>query len=304
MSWKASAAVKELRQDGQGKTLTPSEKCLLYTLADYYDEERQCAWPSVKRAANESMISERQASRIINDLQKRGILLVEHRKNDTSLYRFQFGPYIKIEVEIPAEGGDNLSVPKELTPVTHDGHGPTKTGGGGDIAMSDEPPIAVKEPSTTYLFDLGSNGSNGSSQKGFDLSTSKKKNTGKPKPGRRFAPVEEVVAGLTEDPWEREKMPRIWKFYLEKTGKAESYMPSPERIKLGIERLRDLVNFYGGDKNKALKNYAVAIQNLANDEFLSGNNDRGKVYQEFDDHLCKDWKTFDKRLFPREKEAS
>lgn len=300
MSWKASAAVKDLRQDSQGKTLTPSEKCFLYTLADYYDEERRCAWPSVKRAASESMISERQASRIISDLQKRGIFTVEHRKNDTSLYRFQFGPYVKIEVEIPpgetGGGGDNMALSKELPPVTHDGPRPTENGVRGDIATAYKPPVTSKEPPTT-LFDQGSNGHSGN---GVALGTSKKKPAcGKPKPGRRFDSAEAVVAKLTDDPWEREKIPLIWTYYCQQTDRGETYAPTEERIKLGIERLRDLVSLYRGDKDKARAGFRIAIDNLANNKFLAGENDRQTEYRDFGKHLCRNWEVFERRMLEK-----
>jgi len=144
------------------------------------------------------------------------------------------------------------------------------------------------------LFDLGSNGSGNGRR-----SSVKKKKSEKPEPGRRFASVEEVVASLTDNPWEREKMPRIWDYYCQQTERSGSYIPTAERLKVGIERLRDLVNMYKGDQQKALKNYKTAIDNLASDEFLSGKNDRNKEYRDFDAHLCKNWPTFEKRLFPR-----
>jgi hypothetical protein len=88
MSWNASAAVKRLLKESQGVPLTPVAKCLLYTLADYHNDELGFAFPSVKRLSDESLMSERTAQYHLRDLSKRGVLTIEQRKQKTSLYRF------------------------------------------------------------------------------------------------------------------------------------------------------------------------------------------------------------------------
>lgn len=119
-----------------------------------------------------------------------------------------------------------------------------------------------------------------------------------PEPRKRkaFLPFGEGLAKLTKDEWELEKLPKIWTFFNERTDRNGTYASTPLRIKMGLERLRDAVEFCNGDKTKALKLFKLAIDNLADDEFLAGKNDREKKYQEWDDHLCKDWKTFEKRF--------
>ncbi len=155
--------------------------------------------------------------------------------------------------------------------------------------MSHEPPYRTDSEPSTLLFDQKSNlNGNGSS------SSPKKKHTGKPKPGRNFLSVEDVVASLTDDPWEREKMPLIWKYYCLKTERGDGYQPTEKRLRLGIERLRDLVNFSG--KEGAREGFRLAIDNLAANDFLAGNNDRQTEYREFDKHLCKDWETLELRM--------
>lgn len=273
MSWKASAAVKDLRQDSQGKTLTPSEKCLLYTLADYYHEESQCAWPSIKRAASESMISERQASRIISDLQQRGILDVEHRKNDTSVYRFKFGPYVKIEIEIPPEetggGGDNLSLPKELPGVTGDGHGPTKTGGGGDIAMSDEPPLTAIEPKRTNTHQNGS----------------------KPEKG----PV--PVLFSQEEMDKQDPVVRVWVWYHRVLERGGAYTLTDRRREKGRVVFKHALKLSNGNAEAAAQLMRLAVDNMAASAFHVE-----KGFVSWEKNLFKSVEQFEEWIDPMEKE--
>ena len=115
----------------------------------------------------------------------------------------------------------------------------------------------------------------------------------------RFSTAEEMVNKLTEDPWEQEKLPRIWKYYCERTERAHGYTPSELRIKKGLSRLRELVRWANGDRGNALKAFKLAIDNLAEDEFLSGKNDRHREYRDWHDHLCKSWECFEKRLLAK-----
>lgn len=71
MSWKASGWAKEVRG------ISRSEKLLLMILADYYDEERGYAWPTVSRLASEACLSYRQSIRLLKKLQERGIIAIE-----------------------------------------------------------------------------------------------------------------------------------------------------------------------------------------------------------------------------------
>jgi hypothetical protein len=141
VSWKASAFVKELTHTPSGRKLLPSEKCLLYTLADYYDEERGNAWPSMDRLGTESLVSSRQCRRLIRALEKDQILIVESGDKGKS-NRYRFVNYVK-------KGTDNLSYPvlAKATPDVRGGR-TQLCPGGADIAMSAEPPIQPEvEPS-------------------------------------------------------------------------------------------------------------------------------------------------------------
>ena len=82
MSWRASGYVKRLRLN-----LTRSEKFLLLCLADYYDEERACAWPSVATLAADALMSERQARSCIGRLEASGYLHVVRIPGRISLYQ-------------------------------------------------------------------------------------------------------------------------------------------------------------------------------------------------------------------------
>jgi hypothetical protein len=121
----------------------------------------------------------------------------------------------------------------------------------------------------------------------------------KPKPAgkvRTFAPVEEMVARLTVDPWEREKLPRIWAYYLERTERTVGYMATELRMKKGLARLRESVAWAGGNKGNALRAWKLVIDNVADDPFLSGENDRHTRYQDWVDHITKSWECWEKRL--------
>lgn len=121
---------------------------------------------------------------------------------------------------------------------------------------------------------------------------------------RTFAPVEEMVARLTKDEWEREKLPRIFRYYCERTERGVGYMATELRMKKGLARLRELVAWARGEteqekKGNALRAFKLAIDHLADDEFLSGKNDRHKEFRDWVDHLTKSWECFERRLLSR-----
>lgn len=141
MSWKASGFVKELIHTPCGRKLLPSEKCILYTLADYYDEEKGAAWPSIERLAKESLLSQRQCSRLIASLEEAGMLLVERPKNGTNKYRF--GRY---NGQKPP---DNMSGGEKVTPVMDDTPHQTPATKPPDIAMAAKPSLTASEPESS-----------------------------------------------------------------------------------------------------------------------------------------------------------
>lgn len=150
MSWKASGFVKELTHTPSGRKLSPSEKCLLYTLADYYDEERGYAWPSRLRLSKESLVSERNCSRLVTKLEEDGVLLVIRSKDDTNHYHFcGFGGtptatpsanLSRAQLVTPAPDG-TTQVPPRVEP--------------GDTAMAPKPSRAVNEPESSSPTSLG-----------------------------------------------------------------------------------------------------------------------------------------------------
>ena len=81
MSWRASAYVKGLRTG-----ITRGEKLLLLCLADYYDDERRMAWPTVMTLAGDALMSERQARQCIGALERKGLLSVERTPGRSNAY--------------------------------------------------------------------------------------------------------------------------------------------------------------------------------------------------------------------------
>jgi hypothetical protein len=85
MSWKATALVKDIT-----KGISPAEKLLLFVLADYHNTVKKVCWPSLKVLAEESLMSERNASRLLDALVTKGILsrVVGMGRGNTTLYSF------------------------------------------------------------------------------------------------------------------------------------------------------------------------------------------------------------------------
>lgn len=84
MSWKATAYVKTITEN-----ITAAEKLLLFVLSDYYNDHQEVAWPSIARLAEESLLSERQAQRLLADLETKGFLSrTSRRGRKTTQYSF------------------------------------------------------------------------------------------------------------------------------------------------------------------------------------------------------------------------
>ena len=80
MSWKASGWAKT--QQG----ISPREKLVLLVLADYVDESRGYAFPSLNRLADESLTSLRHVQRILRSLEKKGKVRIERVSGAGSRY--------------------------------------------------------------------------------------------------------------------------------------------------------------------------------------------------------------------------
>jgi hypothetical protein len=85
LSWKAANYVKELVTG-----ITPAEKLLLFVLSDYHNTVKRICWPSLKTIAEEALMSERNASRLLESLERKGILhrVVGTGRGKTTCYRF------------------------------------------------------------------------------------------------------------------------------------------------------------------------------------------------------------------------
>ena len=106
MSHQASAYVKGLLRD----QVTRPQKLLLMVLADYHNTETQLSYPSLERLALESLVDERAARRILNELEGRIIERVpgQGRGNHTA-YRFiaidkEIGGYVTPFLRAGKEG--------------------------------------------------------------------------------------------------------------------------------------------------------------------------------------------------------
>lgn len=92
MSIHATAWAKAQTVAPSGDRITRSEKLLLLCIADYFNQERGYAWPSVARLGTEAMLSERHVRNLLASLTRKGVLAVEHRIGATSRYRLPAMP--------------------------------------------------------------------------------------------------------------------------------------------------------------------------------------------------------------------
>lgn len=85
LSWKATAYVKEITEN-----ISPSEKLLLFVLADYHNTAKAVCWPSLPTLAREALMSERQATRILGQLEGKNLLRRVRPRggHQTTLYQF------------------------------------------------------------------------------------------------------------------------------------------------------------------------------------------------------------------------
>jgi hypothetical protein len=85
MSWKATAFVKDLREN-----LTVPEKFVLLILADYHRSDDKVAWPSVSTLAYDCLMEERSVSRILSRLEEKQFIrrLAGCGRGKMSVYQF------------------------------------------------------------------------------------------------------------------------------------------------------------------------------------------------------------------------
>lgn len=92
MSWAATAYAQKLRRASNGEPITIGEKLIMIILANYYNEEKGFAWPSLSRLADETLYSRRGLVSALQSLERKGLLhIVRHpdaTKRVTNHYRF------------------------------------------------------------------------------------------------------------------------------------------------------------------------------------------------------------------------
>jgi hypothetical protein len=141
MSWRASAWVKTLTTHGDGTRLTAREKLLLFVLADYHNDERDCAWAGLTTLATNCLTSRRHVVTLISQLESKGTIRIERRKGGSNFYFF---------VGLTREATSSVrkartSTAREATSlVTREvATAPTR-----EVATAPEPPLNRQEPKT------------------------------------------------------------------------------------------------------------------------------------------------------------
>jgi hypothetical protein len=88
LSWRASAFVKPLTKHQDGTPLTAREKLILFVLADSHNDDYDCAWPSVRRAASQSLTSTSRFMDLIKRMESRGTIRIERHEGKSNRYYF------------------------------------------------------------------------------------------------------------------------------------------------------------------------------------------------------------------------
>ena len=131
MSWEAHAHVIQLTN------VTRTEKLLLYALAHYHSNKRDEAWPSVPTLARDSLMSPRQAIRVLDSLEKKGVLVIERRTGRANVYRFVSNPDPTGDIAMSRVAASTSDI--AMSPVTNETS---------DTAMSRVPVTFSKGPVT------------------------------------------------------------------------------------------------------------------------------------------------------------
>jgi hypothetical protein len=139
MSWEASAYVSKLITTPSGEKLTRSEKILALLLADRHNIDYDIAWPSVRKLAEQALMSERRARDLLHSLERKGVITIERRwlgpqQCATNLYRFP---------GLPLQGGGAIAAPRrKSSPARHCPRvGQASLPQGGAIAVAEEPTL-------------------------------------------------------------------------------------------------------------------------------------------------------------------
>lgn len=131
MSWKASAYVKEITDN-----ITPSEKLVLFVLADYHNTAQKAAWPSLIELAEHSLCTKPGLCRILARLEQAGFIqrVTGGGKGKRTQYRF---PHL--------DGNGNSGLPLEQTQtVTEKAPNSNPNSNPSDIAIKEERCVTVE----------------------------------------------------------------------------------------------------------------------------------------------------------------
>ncbi len=103
MSHEATKYVKGLVMAPDGSTFKAAEKAVLMVLADSYNEEVGCAWPSMKKVANSCSISDRYCRQLIEGLERKEVIrrIFSRRELDRSQTTNEY-TFRALERAIPA----------------------------------------------------------------------------------------------------------------------------------------------------------------------------------------------------------
>lgn len=115
-----------------GSKLTAREKLLLFVLADYHNDDRDCAWAGLTVLAVHSLTSRRHLITLLEILERKGTLYIERRTQNTNLYRF---PLMSRAVASPV-ASEVASLPSELLALG----GEVSASLGSAVATAPKPP--------------------------------------------------------------------------------------------------------------------------------------------------------------------
>jgi phage replication O-like protein O len=89
----------------------------------------------------------------------------------------------------------------------------------------------------------------------------------------------------------------VWDFYIERLGKEPKLLTfTPKRQQKGLKRLQEARAKTGGDLGKAVELMTMAVDALASSAFHTGENDKKKRYDSWEDNLFESQEQFEKWL--------
>ena len=134
----------------QHSTHKGSALLLLLAIADHAHDDGDGAYPSIATLAQKTRMSERQTTRLIQDLVESQELVVGYKEGPlgANIYQVTFciGSQIQGSDILSPGGSDILSPATDEVVTKNGGGGDIASYEGGDIAMSPKPSLTVREP--------------------------------------------------------------------------------------------------------------------------------------------------------------